>query len=62
MLLRSIDILFSNPGAFLDIAIVFFVAVAPALLIAVTVHEFSHAFVATYLGDHTAKTAWPPLT
>lgn len=55
MLLRSIDILFSNPGAFLDIIIVFFVAVAPALLIAVTVHEFSHAFVATYLGDHTAR-------
>ena len=55
MLLRSIDLLFNNPGAFLDVVIVFFAAVAPALLIAVTVHEFSHAVVATYLGDHTAR-------
>ena len=55
MLLRSIDLLFNNPGAFLDVVIVFFAAVAPALLIAVTVHEFSHAVVATHLGDHTAR-------
>ena len=55
MLLRSIDILFSNPGAFLDIAIVFFVAVAPALLIAVTVHEFSHALTAHVEGDDFAR-------
>lgn len=55
MLLRSIDLLFSNPGAFVDVIIVFFAAVVPALLIAVTVHEFSHALVATYQGDYTAK-------
>ena len=55
MLLRSIDILFNNPGAFLDVLIVFFAAVVPALIIAVTVHEFSHAAAATYLGDHTAR-------
>ena len=43
MLLNSIDLLFNNHGAFLDVVIVFFAAVAPALLIAITVHEFSHA-------------------
>ena len=55
MLLNSIDLLFDNPGAFLDVVVVFFAAVAPALLIAITVHEFSHAALATRLGDPTAR-------
>jgi len=39
--------LFSNPELFLIIVL--------ALVYALTVHEFSHALAATYLGDNTAK-------
>ncbi|MBI2641330.1 site-2 protease family protein, partial [Candidatus Roizmanbacteria bacterium] len=39
--------LFSNP--FLFIIYLF------ALLLAITIHEFSHAFAADYLGDPTPK-------
>lgn len=44
-----INILFTNP-------LLFFIYLA-ALLVAITVHEFSHAFVADYLGDPTARLA-----
>lgn len=44
-----INILFTNPLLFL--------IYLAALLVAVTVHEFSHAFVADYLGDPTARLA-----
>lgn len=42
-----IDILFSNPLAF---AIIF-----PALVIAITIHEFAHAWTADRLGDPTPR-------
>jgi len=42
-----IDILFSNPIAF---AIIF-----PALLLAITIHEFAHAWMADKLGDPTPR-------
>lgn len=42
-----ISILFQNPALFLIIAL--------ALLLSVSVHEFSHAWVANRLGDSTAK-------
>ena len=42
-----INILFANP--------LLFVVYIAALLIAVAVHEFSHAFVADYLGDPTPR-------
>ncbi len=44
-----INVLFSNPLMFLIYTV--------ALLVAVTVHEFSHAWVADYLGDPTARLA-----
>jgi Zn-dependent protease len=42
-----INLLFENP--------IMFLALAAALVIAISVHEFSHASMATYLGDPTAK-------
>lgn len=42
-----INILFSNP--------LLFVVYIAALLVAIAVHEFSHAFVADYLGDPTPR-------
>lgn len=39
--------LFSNPELFLIIVL--------AIIYALTIHEFSHALMATYLGDNTAK-------
>lgn len=42
-----INLLFQNP--------IMFLAWACALVIAISVHEFSHAAMATYLGDPTAK-------
>lgn len=44
-----LDLLFSQP--------ILFVIWAAALIGAVTIHEFSHAFVADYLGDPTARLA-----
>lgn len=41
------NLLFENP--------IMFLAWAVALVIAISVHEFSHASMATYLGDPTAK-------
>lgn len=55
MLLRSIDLLFEDPVAFVTVFSTFLATAGTALLIAITVHEFSHAAVAYRLGDLTAK-------
>ena len=51
MLLGSLDLLFQDPSSFLRLAVL----VILSLVVAVTVHEFSHALVANGLGDTTAK-------
>lgn len=51
MLLWNLDLLFSNPMFFL----VLLGTVSISLVIAITFHEFSHAFVADRLGDATAR-------
>ena len=51
MLFGSFDLLVDNPGAFLRLTVL----VVLSLLVAITVHEFSHALVATGLGDNTAR-------
>ena len=55
MLLRSIDLLFTDPASFVTLFLTFLATAGVALLIAITVHEFSHAAVAYKLGDLTAK-------
>lgn len=50
MLLAYGDVLLDDPFAF----VVLIVAVAVSLLIAITFHEFAHAFAANRLGDPTA--------
>lgn len=50
MILRNLDLLSQDPGAF----ILFMVLLLTALVASFTVHEFSHALVATTLGDNTA--------
>lgn len=51
MLLFNLDLLVRDPGAFLRLAVLLVLA----LLAALTVHEFSHAFAAWRLGDDTAR-------
>ncbi len=51
MLLWNLGLLISNPAAFFSL----FVVVALALLIGITVHEFSHALMSDRLGDPTAR-------
>ena len=51
MLLASYELLLDDPASFLRLAVL----VALSLVVAVTVHEFSHALVANSLGDNTAK-------
>ena len=51
MLFGSFDLLVDNPGGFLRLTVL----VVLSLLVAITVHEFSHALVATGLGDNTAR-------
>ncbi len=51
MLLWNLDLLLSNPLLMLTMV----GAIAVGLLVAITVHEFSHGFVAYRLGDSTAK-------
>jgi Zn-dependent protease len=53
MLLWNLGLLRDNPLLFL----VLIIAVTVALLVAITFHEASHAFVAHLLGDDTAKRA-----
>src|SRR3990172_513663 len=50
MLLWNLDLLFRSPAFFF----VFLILTAVALLVAITVHEFSHALAAYQLGDYTA--------
>ena len=51
MLLGSYPLLFEDPASFIRLVVL----VALALVSAITVHEFSHAAVATGLGDQTAR-------
>lgn len=51
MLFSSYHLLLSDPSAFVRLTVL----VVVSLLSAVTVHEFSHALVATGLGDNTAR-------
>ena len=51
MLFGSYELLLSDPAAFLRLTVL----VAFALLVAITIHEFSHALIATGLGDGTAR-------
>lgn len=51
MLFRYLDLLLSDPAEFFILTFL----VVVALVIALTVHEFSHALVANGLGDDTAR-------
>ena len=51
MIFRNLDLLSQDPGAFL----LYTTLILTALVASFTVHEFSHALVATALGDDTAK-------
>lgn len=51
MLLGSYQLLQDDPSGFMRLAVL----IAFALVTAVTVHEFSHALVANWLGDNTAR-------
>lgn len=51
MLLGSLPLLLEDPASYLRLAVL----VILSLIVAVTVHEFSHALVANGLGDSTAK-------
>jgi len=51
MILRNLDLLTHDPGAF----ILFMILLLTALVASFTIHEFSHALVATTLGDNTAE-------
>lgn len=51
MIFRNLELLREDPGGFLRLIVM----VSVALLIAITIHEFSHAMIAYYFGDDTAK-------
>jgi Zn-dependent protease len=51
MLFGSFELLLENPAAFVRLAVL----VVFSILVAITVHEFSHALLATLLGDGTAR-------
>ena len=51
MLLGSYQLLLDDPSSFVRLTVL----VALSLVVAITVHEFSHALVATGLGDNTAR-------
>lgn len=51
MILQNLDLLASNPVEFVRLLIV----IVFSLTIAITVHEFSHAYVASWRGDDTAR-------
>lgn len=50
MLLFNTDLLFRDPIAF----VILVIAISASLVIAISVHEFSHAYAANRLGDMTA--------
>jgi Zn-dependent protease len=51
MLLSSFNLLLDDPATFLRLTVL----VALSLVVAITVHEFSHALVSSGLGDNTAR-------
>ena len=51
MLISSYKLLLSDPGSFVKLMTM----ICAAVIIAVTVHEFSHALIARMLGDRTAQ-------
>ena len=51
MLLGAYELLLNDPASFVRLMVL----VSFSLLVAVTVHEFSHALIATGLGDGTAR-------
>ncbi len=55
MLLGSLDLLLSDPLEFLRVFPILLGTVGVALLVAITIHEFSHALAAYLLGDPTAR-------
>ena len=55
MLLRYLDLLFADPERFLQAVALFLATGGVALLVGITVHEFSHAWVADRMGDPTAR-------
>ncbi len=55
MILGYLDLLMSDPLTFLRVFPVVALMVGGSLLIAITVHEFSHSLVAYLLGDQTSK-------
>ena len=50
MLFSSYQLLLDNPAAFLRLTVL----VTVSLVVAITVHEFSHSLIATGLGDNTS--------
>ena len=55
MILGYLDLLLADPLTFLRVFPVVALMVGGSLLIAITVHEFSHSLVAYLLGDQTSK-------
>ena len=55
MLLQLLNQLTSNPAQFPVVLATFLATIALGLVVALTVHEFSHAAVATSLGDDTPR-------
>ncbi len=55
MLFFLIDLIRQDPGAALRVAPFIMTALGAGLLIALSVHEFGHAWVASRLGDQTAR-------
>ena len=51
MLFGSYELLLDNPAGFFRLTVL----VVLSLVVAITVHEFSHALVAVRLGDNTAR-------
>ena len=51
MLLQTLDLLSSNPA----LAVAIIASLCVSLAICIAVHEFSHAYVASELGDRTAR-------
>ena len=55
VILRNIDLLFDDPLRFVVVFVTSLATAGIALLIGITVHEFSHAALANRLGDDTAR-------
>ncbi|HLF08057.1 MAG TPA: site-2 protease family protein [Dehalococcoidia bacterium] len=55
MLFQLLDELMTNPARFPVVLLTFLATIGLGLVVALTVHEFSHAAVATGLGDDTPR-------